>query len=153
MSTREIKAKQITEAIAALCISANINADKSIRHAICQARITEISEPAKNALDMIIENMKVAETERMPMCQDTGMVVVFADIGQEVYIKGNLTDAINQGVRQGYKEGYLRASVVADPINRKNTGDNTPAVIHYNIVPGDQVKITVIFMLSPSTIL
>jgi len=143
MSTREIKAKQITEAIAALCISANINADKSIRHAICQARITEISEPAKNALDMIIENMKVAETERMPMCQDTGMVVVFVDIGQNVHISGNLDAAINEGVRQGYKDGYFRASVVKDPFARENTKDNTPAIIHYNIVDGDNIKITV----------
>ncbi|MCL2284991.1 MAG: fumarate hydratase [Firmicutes bacterium] len=143
MAVREINAVQIINAVAQLCISANINADESIRSAICKARVTETSEPAKNALDMIIENMKVAETERMPLCQDTGMVVVFVDIGQDAHIVGSLDAAINEGVRQGYKEGYFRASVVADPVNRVNTKDNTPAVIHYNIVEGDTVKITV----------
>jgi len=143
MSVREIFAEQITEAIATLCISANIDADESIRHAICQARMTETSEPAKNALDMIIENMKVAESERMPMCQDTGMVVVFVDIGQNVHIFGNLEAAINEGVCRGYRDGYFRASVVKSPFARENTKDNTPAVIHYNIIEGDSIKMTI----------
>jgi len=143
MPARKISSEQITKAVAALCISANIDADENIRNAICQARTTETSEPAKNALDMIIENMHVAQTERMPMCQDTGMVVVFIDIGQNVHISGNLESAINEGVRHGYKDGYFRASVVKDPIARENTKDNTPSVIHYNIVDGDSVKITV----------
>ena len=143
MAVKKINAKQITESVAKLCITANIDADAGIRKALCQARIIETSEPAKNALDMIIENMNVAETERMPMCQDTGMVVVFVDIGQDVHVTGNMSDAINEGVRQGYKDGFFRASVVKDPANRINTKDNTPAVIHYNIVEGDSIKITV----------
>jgi fumarate hydratase subunit alpha len=140
---REIKAEQITAAIAELCISANIDADKNIRTSLEQARHIETSKPAKNALDMIIENMDIAKTERMPMCQDTGMVVVFADIGQEIHIIGNLSEAINEGVRQGYKKGYFRSSIVSDPITRKNTGDNTPAIIHYDIVDGDKIKLFV----------
>jgi len=140
---KTIKCEQITEIVAGLCITANIDADESVRKALCQARITETSEPAKKALDMIIENMVVAEVERMPMCQDTGVVVVFMDVGQDVHIIGNLNDAINEGVRRGYRDGYLRASVVNDPAIRKNTNDNTPAVIHYNITPGDNLKITV----------
>jgi len=143
MPTRKINASQITEAIALLCISANINPDESIRSAICSARQTETSAPAKNALDMIIENMKVAETEHMPMCQDTGMVVIFIDIGQDVHVTGSLDAAIHEGVRQGYRNGYFRASVVKDPLDRQNTKDNTPAVIHYNIIEGDTIKITV----------
>ena len=140
---RTIEAEKITEAVARLCISANIYPDPDIRKSLCSARQSETSPLAQSALDMIIENMEVAETEKMPMCQDTGMVVVFIDLGQEVYVNGNLEAAINEGVRQGYHDGYLRASIVSDPINRKNTGDNTPAVIHYNIVPGDKVKIMV----------
>jgi len=143
MSIRKINAAEITKTVAKLCISANINPDESIRTAICNAHQIETSVPAKNALSMIIENMKVAETEHMPMCQDTGMVVVFMDIGQNVHIIGNVDDAINEGVRQGYQDGFLRASVVKDPLDRQNTKDNTPAVIHYNIVEGDGIKITV----------
>jgi len=140
---KTLQAQQITEAVAQLCISANINPDIGVRKALNHASKIETIPLAKKALDTIIENMKVAETEKMPMCQDTGMVVVFIEIGQEVYVQGNLTDAINQGVRQGYQDGYFRASIVKDPINRKNTGDNTPAVVHYNIVAGDKLKITV----------
>jgi len=92
---------------------------------------------------MIILNMDIAEKENMPMCQDTGMVVVFVEMGQDVHVKGNLTDAINEGVRWGYKDGYLRASIINDPMHRVNTGDNTPAVIHYDIVPGNMLKLTV----------
>lgn len=143
MSTRKIAASQITDAVANLCIDANIDADASIRKAVCQARNVETSPLAKNALDMIIENMGVAETERMPICQDTGMVIVFVEIGQDVHVSSNLSDAIHEGVRRGYRDGYFRASVVADPISRENTKDNTPAVIHYNIIPGHQLKITV----------
>ena len=143
MTTRKLTATQIIDAVANLCITANIDADPSIRKAVCAARSAETSPLAKNALDMIIENMGVAETERMPICQDTGMVIVFAEIGQDVHVTGNISDAIHEGVRRGYRDGYLRASVVADPIRRENTKDNTPAVIHYDIVPGDRVKITV----------
>ena len=140
---RKITSTQITDAIANLCITANIDADESIRKAVCQARDIETSALAKNALNMILENMDIAEAERMPICQDTGMVIVFIEIGQDVHVTGNLSDAVHEGVRRGYRDGYLRASVVKDPISRENTKDNTPAVIHYNIVPGDKVAITV----------
>jgi len=140
---KEIPAAKITAAIAELCISANIDADESVRKALEAAHANETSPAAKNALSMIVENMKVAETERMPMCQDTGIVVVFIEIGQDVRIIGNLENAINEGVRQGYRDGYLRASVISCPFERLNTKDNTPAVIYYNIVEGDAVTITV----------
>jgi len=143
MPTKKITATQITDAVADLCLIANIDADASVRKAVCKARDAETSPLAKNALDMIIENMGVAETERMPICQDTGMVIVFVEIGQDVHVTGNLSDAIHEGVRRGYRDGYFRASVVGDPISRENTRDNTPAVIHYDIVPGEQLKITV----------
>jgi len=140
---RQVNSNEIVKAVRDLCIYANINADESIRNAICNAQKIETSEPAKNALDMIIQNMDIAQNEQMPLCQDTGMAVVFVEIGQDVHVTGNLTAAINEGVRQGYRDGYLRASVVSDPINRKNTNDNTPAVIHYDFVEGNCVKITV----------
>ena len=140
---RTVQAKEITRIVANLCIKANIHLDPAIRQCLRAARKAEESPLAQSVLDMIEENIQIAAAENMPMCQDTGMAVVFADVGQDVHITGNLTDAINEGVRQGYKEGYFRASIVADPIERKNTGDNTPAVIHYNIVPGDKIKITV----------
>jgi len=140
---RKILATQITETIARLCIEANIHADPDICRCIHAARKSETSPQARNALDMIIENMQIAETEKMPMCQDTGLAVVFIEIGQDVHIQGNITDAINEGVRQGYRDGYFRASIVADPIRRVNTGDNTPAVIHFKLVDGDKIKIMV----------
>ena len=123
---------------------ANIEADDGIRESLIKARKEETETLARNALDMIIENMRIAKHERMPMCQDTGMVDVFVKIGQDVHVSGGLCDdAINEGVRQGYKEGYFRSSIVSDPIKRINTGDNTPAVIHYSIVEGAEMKITV----------
>jgi len=140
---KTIQASDITKTVAELCLTANIDPDEGIRTAIKQAHKIETSEPAKNALEMILENMAVAETERMPLCQDTGMVVVFVEIGQDVYVSGNIREAINEGVRQAYSEGYFRASVVNDPAERKNTRDNTPAVIHYDIVEGNHLKITV----------
>ena len=144
MTTRQIPVSAITDAVYELCLTANIDADPSIRRAICNAYEVETSPTAKNALDMIIQNMQVAETERMPMCQDTGVVVVFLDIGQDVHITGGCIEtAINKGISASYTDGYLRASVVRDPFDRRNTKDNTPAVVHYNIVPGDNLKITV----------
>ena len=143
MAIREIHGAQITEAIAALCLSSNIDTNESVCDAICRAREIETSQPAKNALDMIIKNIEVAKTQRMPVCQDTGMVVVFMDIGQDVHITGDIEAAVNAGVRKSYRDGYFRASIVSDPIERKNTTDNTPAVIHYNLVPGDRIKIEV----------
>jgi len=134
---RIIPASLITEKVAELCISANVYIDPGIHGLIKNAREKEINGTAAKALDMILDNINIAAEEKMPMCQDTGLVVVFVDIGQEVFVDGNLRDAINEGVRRGYKEGYLRASVIHDPLfNRANTTDNTPAVIHYNIVEG-----------------
>lgn len=138
-----VNANDITKAVSKLCISANINADEKICNAIKKARDNETEALAVSALDMIIDNMDIAAKEKMPMCQDTGLVVVFVDIGQNVFVDGSIKDAINEGVRQGYKNGYFRASVVKDPLDRVNTKDNTPAVIHYNIVDGDKLKITV----------
>ena len=140
---KKINANEITAQVADLCIQANIHPNPTVKATLCQAFQDETSPLAQTALGMIVENMAVAQRENMPMCQDTGMVIAFVDIGQEVYVAGNLAEAIHEGVRQGYKQGYLRASVVADPLARTNTGDNTPAVIHYNIVPGDQLKITI----------
>jgi len=139
-----IDARDITQLIRAMCISANIDADPAIRAHLEAIHEQESDGPAKNALGMIIENMDIATRERLPMCQDTGQVVVFVELGQNVHIKGNLSDAIHEGVRQGYKEGYLRASVVGDPLKRHNTQDNTPAVIHYNVVPGSHLTIDVL---------
>ena len=140
---RTIDAGLITKTVANLSILANTNADDNIVFAINKAWQNEDNPLAKSALDLIVKNMKIAAIENMPMCQDTGMVVVFLEIGQDVYVKGNLEDAINEGVRRGYKDGYLRSSVVNDPAKRLNTKDNTPAVVHYKIVPGDGLKISV----------
>ncbi|WP_249311077.1 fumarate hydratase [Congzhengia minquanensis] len=141
---RTIHTKEITETVKNLCIEANIYLGNDIKNAICTAREQEQSETAKVILEKLEENMRVAEAEKIPVCQDTGMAVVFLDIGQDVHVDGGLLkDAVNEGVAQGYTEGFLRKSVVTDPIERKNSGDNTPAVIHYDIVPGDKLKITV----------
>ncbi len=141
---RTIHTKEITEAVKNLCIEANIYLGNDIKNAICTAREQERSETAKVILEKLEENMRVAEAEEIPVCQDTGMAVVFLDVGQDVHIDGGLLkDAVNEGVAQGYTEGFLRKSVVTDPIERKNSGDNTPAVIHYDIVPGEKLKITV----------
>ena len=140
---RTIHAGLVTDTVANLSILANTHADDNIIVAINKARLTEENPLAKSALDMICKNMEIAAFEKMPMCQDTGLVVVFVEIGQEIFVNGNLEDAINEGVRRGYKDGYLRASVVNDPAKRINTRDNTPAVVHYKIVSGDKLKITV----------
>ena len=140
---RTIDAGLVAETVAKLSVLANTHADENIVDAIDNARQNEENPLAKSALDMICKNMGIAASENMPICQDTGMVVVFVEIGQEVYVKGNLEDAINEGIRQGYKKGYLRASVIDDPVKRQNTKDNTPAVVHYKVVPGDALKISV----------
>lgn len=143
MSIREISAERVTEAVRRLAIKANIELDPAVEEAICAARQTEASPVGQAILDQLIENAAVAREQRIPICQDTGLAVVFVEIGQDVHIEGCLEDAINEGVRRGYKEGYLRNSVDRDAIDRVNTRDNTPAIIHYEIVPGDQLKITV----------
>ena len=141
---REISVNEIITAVKKLCISANASLNSDIYCAIEKARENETSETAKSVLEILTENADIAKEKQVPICQDTGMVIVFAKVGQDVHITGgNITNAINEGVRQGYTEGYLRKSVVGDPLERKNTGDNTPAVIYYDIVPGDKVTISV----------
>ena len=141
---REINVSQITEVVAKLCIEANQHLPEDVKCAIKTCRACEDWEIAQGVLDQIIENYEIADRECVPICQDTGMACVFLEIGQDVHlVGGNLTDAINEGVRKGYAEGYLRKSVVADPVRRGNTGDNTPAMIYTDIVPGEEVKIAV----------
>lgn len=141
---RTIQASQITDLVERLCIDACTDLAPDIEGAMRHGSQHDRSPLARNVLHTILDNVHIARTERAPMCQDTGMTVVYVDLGQEAHIEGGfIEDAINEGVRRGYTNGYLRKSVVGDPIHRKNTGDNTPAVIHYRIVPGDKLYITV----------
>ena len=141
---REIDVSLITGHIKEMCIEANIFLEEDVKEAVIKAADKETSCVGRNVLAQLKENMEIAENERIPVCQDTGMTVVFLDVGQDVhFVGGDIAAAVDEGVRQGYTEGYLRKSVVSDPLLRVNTGDNTPAVIHYNIVPGDKVGITV----------
>lgn len=140
---RNIDTKIITENIKEMCIEANHYLSKDMEKALMKASETEESELGKKILGQLMDNLDIADKEMIPICQDTGMAVIFMEIGQDVHFEGDvLEDAINEGVRLGYTEGYLRKSVVKDPILRENTKDNTPAIIHYSIVAGDQVKIT-----------
>lgn len=139
---REISADLITETVKRLCIEANRKLPDDMKSCIEESYKAEPWEQAKNILLKIIENYNIAENENKPICQDTGAACVFLKIGQEVHVNGNLHDAINEGVRQGYKDGFLRKSIVKDPLDRVNTGDNTPAMIYYDIVEGDKVEIT-----------
>ena len=139
----EINGKTITEVVKKLCIDANYYIGNDVKNALKRGYETETKPLAKEVLGKILENSQIAGNENMPICQDTGMAVVFIEIGQDVHVTGNLEDAINEGVRKGYCEGYLRKSVVKDPLDRVNTNDNTPAVVHYEIVEGDEIKITV----------
>mgnify|MGYP003304612342 CR=1 FL=1 len=160
---RNISVKEITNIIKEMCIEANHFLTDDMKKALEDALLKEESEVGKKVLEQLQQNMKIASNDMIPICQDTGMAVIFMEIGQEVhFIDGNLEDAINEGVRQGYMEGFLRKSVVSDPLIRENTKDNTPAVIHYSIIPGEEVKITVapkgfgsenmsrVFMLKPA---
>ncbi|OPX46770.1 fumarate hydratase [Clostridium thermobutyricum] len=141
---REISVNLIKDKIRDLCIDANYFLGDDIKDSLIHFKNNEKSEIGKDILGNIIENAKIAKEEQLPICQDTGVACVFLEIGQDVHlIDGNLEEAINSGVREGYEKGYLRKSVVKDPINRINTNDNTPAMIYYDIVPGDRVKITV----------
>ena len=140
---RNIHAEEITKIVRKLCIEANCHLTEDLKSCIAACRAAEPFPVAQGILDQIIENYQIADQQSVPVCQDTGMACVFVDVGQEVHIEGSLENAIHEGVRQGYQDGYLRKSVVRDPIDRVNTGDNTPAMIYYNIVPGDRVKITV----------
>ena len=140
---REISALTITETVKKLCIEANCHLTEDVKNCIRCKRNEESWQAAKDVLDRIIENFEIADQQDQPVCQDTGVACVFLKIGQEVHVDGSITDAVNEGVRQGYGEGYLRKSVVRDPLDRVNTGDNTPAMIYYDIVEGDKIEITV----------
>lgn len=160
---RSIHVDDIVKTVKEMCIEANHYLTKDVENALVIAQRNEKSPVGKQILDQLKENLDIAGEDMIPICQDTGMAVIFMEVGQEVQIEGGLlSDAINEGVRQGYVEGFLRKSVVKDPIIRENTKDNTPAVIHYNIVAGDKIKITVapkgfgsenmsrVFMLKPA---
>ena len=141
---REIHVEKLTEEIRDMCIQATHFLSEDMKKAIDRAEQEEKNPLGKQILGQLQENLKIAGEEMIPICQDTGMAVIFLEIGQEVHFTGgSLEDAINEGVRRGYTEGYLRKSVVSDPLIRENTKDNTPAVIYYDLVPGDKVKITV----------
>ena len=141
---REIHIEEVLSVVRELCIEANYNLSNDIKNALVRSEKEETWDLAKDILDKIIINSEIAKNERMPICQDTGMTCVFIEIGQDIHIiGGSLEDAVNEGVRRGYKDGYLRKSIVNDPINRINTKDNTPAIIYYDIVQGDKLKITV----------
>ncbi len=140
---RELSVGLITKTVKKLCIDANCHLGKDVQACITCAQKTEPWPQAQEILGRIVENFRIADETSRPICQDTGVACVFVEVGQEVHFDGNLTDAIHEGVRQGYAEGYLRKSVVKDPLDRVNTGDNTPAMIYYDIVEGDKVKITV----------
>ena len=160
---RTIPVSQITDAVKEMCIEANLFLTKDMEAALKQAKKSEEAPLGHSVLDQLCQNLQIAGEDSIPICQDTGMAVVFLEVGQEVHFEGGiLEDAVNEGIRRGYTEGCLRKSVVSDPLIRENTKDNTPGVIHYSIVPGDRVKITVapkgfgsenmsrIFMLKPA---
>ncbi|MCH5286460.1 MAG: fumarate hydratase [Christensenellaceae bacterium] len=140
---REIQAAAITETIRNLCIEANRDLPQDVACALHAAAAEEPWAPARDLLDILVQNEGIAREQRMPICQDTGMAIVFAEVGQDAHIVGGFEEAVHEGVRQGYVEGLLRKSVVGDPLRRVNTGDNTPAILHTRLVPGDQVKLTV----------
>jgi fumarate hydratase subunit alpha len=140
---RELDVSNITTAVKEMVISANYHLSPDMKKALDDNALSEKSPLGKSILTQLQKNLEIADTDKIPICQDTGMAVVFIKVGQEVHlVGGSVTDAINEGVRQGYTEGYLRKSVVGDPLIRENTKDNTPAVIHFEIVPGDKVEIT-----------
>lgn len=160
---RRIRVEEIVSNIKEMCIEANHYLTEDMKLALKEAEGTERSPLGKQILHQLEENLQIASQDMIPICQDTGMAVIFMEIGQDVHVEGGLlTEAVNEGVRQGYREGYLRKSVVADPVLRENTRDNTPAVIHYDIVEGEQIRITVapkgfgsenmsrVFMLKPA---
>lgn len=140
---REIPAEKIFESVRRMCIEANYHLPADVCARIAKARDEETFPAAKDTLDKLAENARIADEGRVPICQDTGMALVFVEIGQDAHIVGSLEDAVNEGVRAGYRDGYLRKSVVADPLRRVNTGDNTPAMLYVELVQGDKVTITV----------
>lgn len=141
---RVIHTDEIIKNISEMCIEANLHLSRDVEHAICAAGEQETSVLGAKVLCQLKENMKIAAEEQIPICQDTGMAVVFLEIGQDVHIEGMaVEDAVNEGIRQGYTKGYLRKSVVKDPVLRENTKDNTPGIVHYQIVPGESLTLTV----------
>jgi fumarate hydratase subunit alpha len=140
---RIIEAEEIAGAVARLCVRANRVLPEDAREAILQARERETWPVARDILDRIVENYRLAETKGVPICQDTGMACVFVDLGREVHVEGDLNEAIDEGVRRGYGEGFLRKSMVTDPLERNNSGDNAPAMRYFEFVPGDRIVITV----------
>ena len=140
---RELNASALTEVVKRLCIEANCYLPQDVKACIETRRAEEPWPQAQEILERIIENYNIADRRAQPICQDTGVACVFLKIGQEVHISGDITEAVNEGVRQGYSEGYLRKSVVRDPLDRVNTGDNTPAILYFELVPGEKVEITV----------
>lgn len=163
---RDVNVSEITKNIKEMCIEANHFLSEDMKKVFKNAVDSEESPLGKQVLNQLNENLSIAASDMIPICQDTGMAVIFINVGQEVHFTGgDITDAINEGVREGYVEGYLRKSVVSDPLIRENTKDNTPAVIHYSIVPGDKVEITVapkgfgsenmsrVFMLKPADVI
>lgn len=159
---RVIQKDSITAAVREMCIQANLCLSPDMEARIRNAEKSEKGTLGKKILEQLVQNMDIAKEEQIPICQDTGMAVFFVKVGQDVHVEGNLTEAIHEGVRQGYRDGFLRKSVVSDPILRQNTGDNTPAIIHYDIVPGDKLELLIapkgfgsenmsrIFMLKPA---
>ena len=142
---KEIEASDITQAVAQLCQEANFNLGEDVLDALQEAHRTEQSPLGREFLSQILENARIAREEKLPLCQDCGTAVVFLEIGQEVHIKGDLNEAVEEGVRQGYGQGYLRKTIVSQPFSKRiNTQDNTPTVIHSEIVPGDKLKIAVL---------
>lgn len=140
---RIIKAEQLTDIVRDMCITANTDLPCDVEDALKAAHKCQVTETGKDMLDSILENARIAREDEVPICQDTGMAVFFVEIGNEVFVEGDIEEAINRGVSKGYTEGYLRASVVGDPLDRVNTKDNTPAVIHYSFVSGDKITITI----------
>ncbi|GHV39376.1 fumarate hydratase [Spirochaetia bacterium] len=140
---RIVEAALITETVKRLCIDANRMLPEDVRERIRECRLSETWPGAQDTLDKIISNFELAEKGQLPICQDTGMACVFLEIGTGVYIRGDVNEAVHEGVRRAYREGYFRSSVVADPLGRKNTGDNTPAMIYVEFVPGDKLAVTV----------
>lgn len=142
---REINAEAISKAVAAAVIQANIKLPEDVRGALETARKKEELPSAAHFLDIILENAQIAVSENMALCQDTGLVVVHVELGQDIHINGGgLEEAINQGIRDGYRQGYLRKSIVSDPLVRVNTGDNTPGIIHIHLIPGEIIRITLL---------
>ncbi len=138
---REVDVNLISDTVEEMCMEANYRLSEDIEGKIRERQKDEENPIAKDILSDMVKNLEIADEKNMPICQDTGMAVLFIEVGRDVHFSGNITEAVNEGVRRGYKNGYLRNSVVGDPLLRKNTGDNTPAVIYYDIVEGDRVNI------------